>query len=260
MIKIVYFSGTGNTAYIAEQIKQKLQNQPVECFPIEVDHDLEGATMIYLGFPVYACDMPSLMTSYINRLPDGHQTAVKLFITYGLFAGKTLARAKQLLERKGYHVLNGYGIQMPGTDGLAFLEKEGKTAKKMMAKGQVDLESLHRWVSDHHEVDYKLGFDLMGRMFGGAMRAAEKHMKPKYYADERCILCRKCVRICPVKNITCQNEEILFSDKCILCMRCIHQCPTEAIQIGKKTINKLRYKGPDGHYQPPIITRTEAEV
>ena len=41
-----------------------------------------------------------------------------------------------------------------------------------------------------------------------------------------------------------------FNDTCFLCGRCINQCPQEAIQIGKKTIGKFRWKGPYKSFHP----------
>jgi hypothetical protein len=33
-------------------------------------------------------------------------------------------------------------------------------------------------------------------------------------------------------------------------MRCIHACPQEAIQIGKVTVDKFRWRGPNGDFKP----------
>ena len=47
--------------------------------------------------------------------------------------------------------------------------------------------------------------------------------------------------------------KVEFSDKCYLCLRCVHQCPVEAIQIGKITREKFRYKGPEANYKPERV-------
>ncbi len=58
---------------------------------------------------------------------------------------------------------------------------------------------------------------------------------------EKCVGCGKCVRDCPRNNIESVNTEIIFGHNCDTCFRCIHACPAEAIQIGDKTINTVRY-------------------
>ena len=40
-----------------------------------------------------------------------------------------------------------------------------------------------------------------------------------------------------------------FEDRCVLCMRCIHDCPQEAIQIGRATVDKLRWRAPKGDFE-----------
>ena len=53
-------------------------------------------------------------------------------------------------------------------------------------------------------------------------RFAEKKIKTSFRADEQCVQCGLCVK----------------------------QCPNEAIQIGKSTVNKFRWKGPMGDFKP----------
>ncbi|MGK0467984.1 MAG: NAD-dependent dihydropyrimidine dehydrogenase PreA subunit [Clostridium sp.] len=77
----------------------------------------------------------------------------------------------------------------------------------------------------------------------------EGWLKRKFWADNNCIKCKKCERICPANNIKV-NEKVSFGSNCYLCMRCVHQCPMEAIQIGKKTVGKFRWRGPLGTYNP----------
>ena len=33
-------------------------------------------------------------------------------------------------------------------------------------------------------------------------------------------------------------------------MRCIHQCPQEAVQIGRGTVGKFRWRGSGGDFKP----------
>jgi NAD-dependent dihydropyrimidine dehydrogenase PreA subunit len=53
-----------------------------------------------------------------------------------------------------------------------------------------------------------------------------------YSANKKCTLCLKCVKECPVKNISTKDGGIRFGGNCIMCMRCSMRCPEEAINIG----------------------------
>ena len=77
------------------------------------------------------------------------------------------------------------------------------------------------------------------------------HHKPRYVIPERCILCGKCARVCPVERPS-QYEGDLAKEKaiyrpplraippayvidmsvCTRCGKCVEVCPTEAIDLG----------------------------
>jgi Heterodisulfide reductase, subunit A and related polyferredoxins len=77
------------------------------------------------------------------------------------------------------------------------------------------------------------------------------HHKPRYVIPERCILCGKCARVCPVERPS-QYEGNLAKEKaiyrpplraippayvidmsvCTRCGKCVEVCPTEAIDLG----------------------------
>jgi ferredoxin/flavodoxin len=255
--KIIYFSGTGNTAYIASYIEKQLKSRGVEvlCLALENTRPEENikADVLYFGFPIYACEMPLFVKEYIKQLPEGQGTKIRLFCTKAYFSGKAMIKAAQLFKQKGYQVLSWYERKMPGSDGLAFLKKEGRAAKKLIANFSPDPGDLDCWLANQEEFDIpEQIYDPAGALFGWLLEAAMAGIKKKYHADDRCISCGLCARICPPGNIALKDGKVIFSNKCILCMRCIHQCPVEAIQIGKLTSGKFRYKGPDGSFKPVI--------
>ena len=67
----------------------------------------------------------------------------------------------------------------------------------------------------------------------------------KFKATDKCISCQKCVKICPLSNITMKENRPSWGGKCTHCMACINQSPVDAIEYGKGTVGKPRYKGPD---------------
>jgi len=52
-----------------------------------------------------------------------------------------------------------------------------------------------------------------------------------------CIICNKCVEICPVNAISSNFPEIPAIDKsCVYCASCVEICPVNAIQITKARV------------------------
>ena len=63
-----------------------------------------------------------------------------------------------------------------------------------------------------------------------------------FWTSSQCIKCGKCTQLCPVGNIELKQEKIIWKHQCLGCFRCVHGCPREAIEYGKNTIGRRRYK------------------
>ena len=62
-----------------------------------------------------------------------------------------------------------------------------------------------------------------------------------FYADQTCTGCGKCVKVCPLNNVTMKNKKPVWEKHCTHCMACICYCPAEAIEYGRKSVGKPRY-------------------
>jgi ferredoxin len=60
-------------------------------------------------------------------------------------------------------------------------------------------------------------------------------------ANDNCIMCGQCAKICPMDNIRYAGKAVVFGDKCISCCACVQYCPQEAINFGKITEKRERY-------------------
>lgn len=65
--------------------------------------------------------------------------------------------------------------------------------------------------------------------------------------------CGMCVKICPVKNIHIENNQVNWLGGCEQCMACIQYCPKEAIQYANKTAKRTRYRNPNVNYLKVLL-------
>ena len=68
-------------------------------------------------------------------------------------------------------------------------------------------------------------------------------------ADDKCIGCGICTRVCPMDNIKVENNHAIIGDNCITCLACFHWCPKEAIYMSKEKDIERRFK-----YHHPDVT------
>jgi ferredoxin len=156
---------------------------------------------------------------------------------------------------------------MPGTDGLSMVGKDSWMARKALEKDFEQLKDADRLAGEMAAVlsellegrpaeglrsplDRPAQGTLSDRMWAAAYRWSEDWARARLHADEQCEGCGLCVRLCPVDNVTLCDGRAEFADQCVLCLRCLHACPQEAIQIGKLTAGKFRWRGPKGEFKP----------
>jgi len=133
------------------------------------------------------------------------------------------------------------------------VSEQNKNIEQLVTTIQKRLENLTKFHDpiSVEEIPHFSILSLIIEMFITPMYLiTERWVKKRFYANENCTHCGICQRICPSGNITVTQDDVSFDNKCYLCLRCIHQCPEKAIQIGKITNGKYRYKGPDRKYNP----------
>ena len=268
-ILILYFSGTGNTEFIAQYIDKHLNCDmyDIELFPLELfeKENISKYDILIFGFPVYGFDIPVFIQEYLKDIPITRTKSVFIFCTKAFSSGISITHAAQIFKKAGYNPLGYADVKMPGSDGLAFLKKDSNIVYKLSIRDFSKIEAADNIInrikevikaledSDVERVYLNINSNIFVSFFSAILKKVfilmEDWLKKRFWANNDCITCLKCEKICPSKNIKV-NEKVSFGSNCYLCLRCLHQCPKEAIQIGKKTVGKFRWKGPLGTYNP----------
>ena len=272
---VLFFSGTGNTAFVAQtvarQVADVLSDPGVEIEVRSIEwqaaEDVGTFDVLALGSPVYACDAPRLVCDYVDRLPPGEGRGAFVFCTKGLVAGGTVERNLARLAARGYDPLGGGSVLMPGTDGLAIAGKGSVMARKAVEKDYDRLPGVDRLavalslaVQERvRGTPGEVGGNTRApspkvawadRLWSWLYQATEHYALSRLHADEACVGCGLCARLCPVQVIEMRDGRPCLGEGCALCLRCLHACPEEAIQIGRLTQGKFRWKGPKEDFRP----------
>ena len=260
---IFYFSGTGNTEFIAKKFRETLQAKgfdvKLEAIELLKDKpDLKEYNLMGFGFPIYAWNLPINVRQLINKLPKIINKDAFIFVTMG---GPTslgaLGITADLLNKKGFKILSAVGFEMPSNDNILFDTDDPKSEKSQRLR-QAATERVKKFVDVIQSGKGKIhGNSIFMKSLSWLTGIwINKIYRPyfhyhKFYVDEKCLPeCRMCEEFCPVNNIKKVDiQKVIFDRTCILCARCINCCPVQAIQYGKS--QKKRFKDPD--YQPPIL-------
>lgn len=232
---IRYFSGTGNTAWLADQLKTALEKRSVAvslgAIGLDADPQIGPETLtLMICFPVYGLDAPPFVQEWAGRLPQGEGRSVVLVRSPGdpFFDGGTTRTMRRLLEERGWRVRVERMIVMPPnvfirvSDDLAALllaaaHRRIATLADDILNGAQRLEDTGSFV---HYCSRACNLLLAhnGFRFGRDLRA-----------NKTCTRCGLCVRECPARTITMTAEGIRFGDRCTVCLRCVARCPVKAI-------------------------------
>jgi len=228
---IFYFSGTGNTKWVTDKIAENLKSADNEVKAISIESinksDVEDyikySEVMGLGYPIYGSDLPEPMKDFIDALPKQKKPiSVFVFCTQMMFSGDGAFVYKKNLMLKGYTISHTAHINMHNNISITPFplrilpkKKHEQVIKKAARKIARFSKAI---VSNKKFFNGKYGY-LLGIIQRGPYRAAYSKMQNLLKTDkDRCIKCNRCIRLCPVGNISLKDEYPDFQVKCVLCI------------------------------------------
>ncbi len=246
---LYYFSGTGNTLYMAKRLKEKLNE--CELIPIAglMNQNSINATSEKVGFvfPVYTWSLPKIVYNFVEKIDLSNTKYIFAVCTKGGPGRQYVIQMLNiLLEPKNKildaafltKVFSAYILAKPNP--LHSKEKQIRRIKDAESK----LDEWAELIRDNKKTKGKKdSYYPMEDSYKSFIETVNTQDE-KYYTDDNCNGCGICVQICPVDNMVLVNEKPEWQHKCQLCLRCFHYCPQEAIQYGEYTEGRERYNHP----------------
>lgn len=244
--KIFYFSSTGNCLYVSKQIKDELEECEIISIPKamkEGNFEYEG-DMIGFVFPLHSYGLPIIVRDFIEKIKinkDAYIFAVE--VTGGGKSNFPLIEIENLLKDKG-EIKNSAIIKYISNYTRMGKNPTEERAKKAIAQNNDKLQEFIKTLKTKEIKALPKRYSLIHKKFYSLWKDSYKEKDKNFNVDERCISCSMCQKICPVNNIEMVEGYPKWQGKCIDCMACINICPSKAINIGKSTQNKNRYRNP----------------
>ena len=240
---VFYFSGTGNSRWIAERVAKHIGDTAVSI----IDQDPRSYSFTkedFLGivFPVYAYAAPEIVQNFVSQLnPNGAFTFA--ICNYSDKAGYTL---KQLSD--DYLKLDsGYGVLMPDNTShneIPFDTEESTMQKLEVAPDIVDGVATRIAAREKGVFDSLIGdnAEYLTYKLSVSFNDSDRKTQPFFIREDACIGCGLCAELCPAKLIEIvDGRPVWTKENCHQCMACFGYCPTEAIERGPFSAGRYRY-------------------
>lgn len=267
-ITIFYFSGTGNTWWVAKKIASLFKERGHEADMVSIEKSdadwemmlpkvLSESQMIGIGHPVYGSSIPENMKKWLKETlcknAEGKINGKGAFIfnTMAMFSGDTPLIARKLLRKCGFRVKHAINIRtmsnLPQWKGLMTWDKTKQ--EEILTNAENKCEKYVDKILSNKE--WVMRRDPLSRFIGWIQRVGmkyeEKTLKKLFKVDqERCNLCGSCVKFCPVDNLKIMETEtkpkVFYGDDCIYCLRCFNHCPQDAIIVMERTRDTIKYR------------------
>ncbi len=248
-ILILYFSGVGNTKYVAECMYQSIKKQcAVDIKSIEeisISFDFSQYDKIILGTSTIHSEPAKPMKDFlkaINRLEK--PIPAFIYATYGLYPENVLRVFADLCIVKNIIPVCYSGYRCRATDGvllvpsIKFLARNEKNINKKIEK------DVNKFI-----IEDKVDFNKPKYKWYGLLNYPNKWIGQHFHFEiflhkKHCVKCNKCVVNCPVGAIERDDlgYPVINRQKCINCYRCIHNCPRMALSLFRKKRHKKTIK------------------
>ncbi len=115
-ILLYFFSGTGNTWWVAKTLAEKLENRNIETQLVNIESKDEELTktpdMIGIAYPVYGSDYPVNVGEFVEGLPDVDDINCFIITSILGFSGDGALTLEKTLKDKGYNLKQAVNFRM----------------------------------------------------------------------------------------------------------------------------------------------------
>ena len=243
---ILYFSGTGNSKYVAKRIADALGDEILnlndrikasDTLSVETDERLIVVT------PTYAWRIPRVVCDWLRKTELRGAKRSWFVMTCGSEIGNADKYNRELCAEKAISCMGTAQIVMPENYIAMFAAPQADKARQIVAQAEPSIDRAIAAIQRNQPFAPTRN-NLYDRFMSGPVNPIFYKFFVKadaFTVSDACIGCGQCVKRCPMNNVAIKDGKPSWGKNCTHCMACICYCPKEAIEYGKKSVGQPRY-------------------
>lgn len=246
---ILYFSGTGNSKYVAKRIGKQLGEEAFNLFEKIRSGDfteMRSDSPWVVAVPTYAWRIPRIVQEWLEQTRLSGSREIYFVMTCGGSIGNAGGYLEKLCASKKLVYKGCMEVVMPENYIALFAVPTQEEALEIIGKAERVIDRAAFYIQKKEPFPRPV-IKMKDRMDSGIVNdlfyPLFVHAK-KFYTTDACISCGKCAAVCPTNNIRMENKRPVWGKNCTHCMSCICRCPAEAIEYGEHSKGMRRYVCP----------------
>lgn len=243
---IIYFSGTGNSRFIAEGLSEICEDNLLNLTDIMkdgADDEIHSDKPFVFVLPIYAFRIPRKVDAFIQTLKFTGSNDAYFIVDCGGSPGNALRYIKKTCKNINLNLKGFDAINMPASYIVMYNPPDvnSDVVHDALVHQKAQIEEIGLDIKEGKEF-FKRPSDFKGKLQSSIMNPLfQKMVKTKDFTiSDNCVKCAKCVIRCPLNNVYFDGKPE-WGNKCMHCMACLSGCPVNAIEYGDKTIGRNRY-------------------
>lgn len=202
--------------------------------------------MVGFVFPLYYLGTPLIVKSFLEKLILDDVQYIFAVVTRGNpLAGGPISQLDKILKRKNQRLDAGFYITLPDNY-IPMLNLPSETEQqKQFQACEAKIPQIAAPIKGKVAIKEFARLSFLRPVINNRWAAKVNQSDNRFIVEDSCISCGVCEQVCPVNNIKMEQARLKWLHHCQECLACLHHCPKQAIQCGKATKKKPRYRHPE---------------